>query len=354
MWMYNVVNTREYCFGTCIDFTFFGDGANNGPPPNCTIANCLLCDEKMSGPIFQTVAARSRRRTGLLSKIVRPCENLLIVDHKPPCNVTQEMLKEQGDTRALQGEQSKTRITPPPKFVEPEPGVECIYINTPLGLGGYKGVKSNTAGILGLLTDTVYQSTFETCYRYDFSKVLSGFWAEQKSVMGAAYQAALIFATLAALLGTIFMIMTWISFCLAYSARTWIAISIVCGLCGLFMAMTMLFFAAEVCADGCEMAKAGYFAIFASLLWFLAAATSWMSPPFDHSIPKSTCCCCPAPIVDSDGTYYSVPTDDDDDAFAMTNVAVVEFEGANGTRVVEKTTTRPNGKKTLERTLYNK
>ena len=115
MWMYNVFNTRDNCLGICLEFTFLGDGANNGPPPECRIANCLLCDEQMSGPIFQTVAARSRRRSGLLSKIVRPCENLLIVDHQEPCNVTRELLSESDEGRRIlqASANSDTRITPP-------------------------------------------------------------------------------------------------------------------------------------------------------------------------------------------------------------------------------------------------
>jgi hypothetical protein len=102
--MYNVMWTPDHCFDTCFDFTFLGkilmiicirvgweavilcynfiqgNGFNNGPPPACKIADCLNCDETMSGSGFQTVAARSRRRSGLLSKIVRDCNNLLIID----------------------------------------------------------------------------------------------------------------------------------------------------------------------------------------------------------------------------------------------------------------------------------
>ena len=48
--MYNVINTRDSCFDTCFDFTFLSNGENNGPAPDCKLADCLNCDEKMSGP----------------------------------------------------------------------------------------------------------------------------------------------------------------------------------------------------------------------------------------------------------------------------------------------------------------
>ena len=61
MWIYSGFYTRDNCLGVCIRFTLEGQ-PNNGPPPECTIADCLLCDEVESGPLFQKVAARSRRR----------------------------------------------------------------------------------------------------------------------------------------------------------------------------------------------------------------------------------------------------------------------------------------------------
>jgi len=85
MWVYNGFNTRDNCLDTCIQFTLSGT-PNNGPAPECAIADCLLCDEIESGPLFQKVAARSRRRSGLLSKIARPCDGILLVNHTVPCN----------------------------------------------------------------------------------------------------------------------------------------------------------------------------------------------------------------------------------------------------------------------------
>jgi len=90
MWVYNGFNTRDNCFNLCIQFIISG-APNNGPPPECIIADCLLCDEIESGPLFEKVAARSRRRSGLLSQIVRPCDEILLVNHTVPCNFSLSM-----------------------------------------------------------------------------------------------------------------------------------------------------------------------------------------------------------------------------------------------------------------------
>ena len=79
MWLYNGFCTRDNCLGVCLLFTLEGL-PNNGRPPLCTIADCLRCDEVESGPLFQKVAARSRRRSGLLSKIASPCDAILFVN----------------------------------------------------------------------------------------------------------------------------------------------------------------------------------------------------------------------------------------------------------------------------------
>ena len=106
-------------------------GFNNGPPPTCKIADCLNCDETMSGPGFQTVAARSRRRS---------CDNLLIVNHEPPCKGSQV----KSNARGLQGEQSSERPQQPLRYVPPNPTETCFYIETSLGLGGYAEITGNT------------------------------------------------------------------------------------------------------------------------------------------------------------------------------------------------------------------
>jgi hypothetical protein len=58
---------------------------NNGPPPSCILNDCLECDEEYAGPIFTAFAGRTRRRSGLLSEIIRPCNSIAQIIHNP-CN----------------------------------------------------------------------------------------------------------------------------------------------------------------------------------------------------------------------------------------------------------------------------
>jgi len=67
IWVYNSLNTAEKCLKKC---AYTKSDANNGPPPTCTLNDCLQCDEDESGPNFKKYAACTRRRSGLLSAIV--------------------------------------------------------------------------------------------------------------------------------------------------------------------------------------------------------------------------------------------------------------------------------------------
>ena len=46
---------------------------NNGVAPNCTLDECLQCDEDESSPLFKKFGGRTRRNSGLLTAIVRDC-----------------------------------------------------------------------------------------------------------------------------------------------------------------------------------------------------------------------------------------------------------------------------------------
>lgn len=84
MWLYNGYNTNKYCRKICA-ITKALHLPNNGPPPKCALNKCLECDELLSGPLFQKVAGRSRRRSGLLSEICRPCEQISPIAQRSAC-----------------------------------------------------------------------------------------------------------------------------------------------------------------------------------------------------------------------------------------------------------------------------
>lgn len=71
IWNYDGIYDGRYCMGTCLRHLF---SANNGPAPKCELNSCLQCDEAYAGPIFKAVAGRTRRRSGLKSEIIRPCD----------------------------------------------------------------------------------------------------------------------------------------------------------------------------------------------------------------------------------------------------------------------------------------
>ena len=82
IWAYNSWNTATKCFADCV-LEGTTDVPNNGPAPECKLNDCLQCDEDESGQIFQKYAGRTRRRSGLLSAIARPCDELVLIDQYP-------------------------------------------------------------------------------------------------------------------------------------------------------------------------------------------------------------------------------------------------------------------------------
>jgi hypothetical protein len=312
--MYNVQNTRDNCFDVCVDFTFLGDGKNNGPPPECKIANCLLCDEQMSGPYFQAVAARSRRRSGLLSMIARSCDVILIVDHEPPCVTAQKKIAEGRRGRDLKP--SATRITAPPQFIPPEDNGTCVFMNSPLGLSSYFVEEGGNFLPKFLLSDEEQEkiSRYENCNAYRFNGgVLSGFWRNMKEIFGPAYNAAITMASLALILGIVVVICVWCSMCIASGLRFWKCMSVFSGLCGLFMLLTLSFFASDVCESGCEVGRAASTAIVSAIIWGLAAFSAYRSHPVNHEIPRAKCCCCPTIVAakSSSHSHAARPTEEE-------------------------------------------
>jgi hypothetical protein len=86
-WNWNVLSTFTNCAAICQAFAISGD-PSNGAAPECALAECLQCDEDNSGPIFLKTAGRTRRNSGLLSAIARPCSiitaNALVHELPPP------------------------------------------------------------------------------------------------------------------------------------------------------------------------------------------------------------------------------------------------------------------------------
>jgi hypothetical protein len=68
IWSFNVDHTRSACLGVCVATMTSDNNMDNGD-----LNACLNCDEERSGPVFQAVAGRTRRRSGLSSAIARPC-----------------------------------------------------------------------------------------------------------------------------------------------------------------------------------------------------------------------------------------------------------------------------------------
>jgi hypothetical protein len=76
IWAYNTTNTRMACLTPCVEN--FGAAYNN---PDGTLNACLQCDEDQSGPVFKSVAGRTRRNSGLPNAICRPCSQVQPLTH---------------------------------------------------------------------------------------------------------------------------------------------------------------------------------------------------------------------------------------------------------------------------------
>jgi len=86
LWTYDSANTQKKCSDTCITKP---SRPNNGDPPSCPLDVCLECNEIENGPVFAGLGGRTRRNSGLLSMIVRPCSQLLELSHPDPCPQTE-------------------------------------------------------------------------------------------------------------------------------------------------------------------------------------------------------------------------------------------------------------------------
>ena len=78
IWDFNVQNTKRECFGVCMRSWMSSEPSTK---PDGKLNECLQCDEDRSGPVFKTVAGRTRRNSGIRSSIPRPDEQVAHVVH---------------------------------------------------------------------------------------------------------------------------------------------------------------------------------------------------------------------------------------------------------------------------------
>jgi hypothetical protein len=76
IWYHNTLHTRRECMAEC--FSTLDDPYHH---PDGALNACLQCDEDTSGPVFHTVAGRTRRNTGLASSMCRPCAEVRPLVH---------------------------------------------------------------------------------------------------------------------------------------------------------------------------------------------------------------------------------------------------------------------------------
>ena len=90
IWLLDGYHTTAKCTGRCLKELEEYDGSvpTNGDPPDCALSDCFQCDEDESGGIFTEFAGRNRRRSCLLSSIVRGCDKFTEIVHvvPPDCN----------------------------------------------------------------------------------------------------------------------------------------------------------------------------------------------------------------------------------------------------------------------------
>eukprot|EP00756_Hemistasia_phaeocysticola_P015876 Hpha_TRINITY_DN15440_c2_g2::TRINITY_DN15440_c2_g2_i1::g.174381::m.174381 len=81
IWMWDAIYDAPACGLSCIGHL----NESYNLEPDCRLNRCLQCDEDMAGPLFKRYAARTRRVSGLISAIQRPCSTVAKITHQP-CN----------------------------------------------------------------------------------------------------------------------------------------------------------------------------------------------------------------------------------------------------------------------------
>jgi hypothetical protein len=328
--MYNVFQTQEECSKVCTEFTFQGD-PSNGPPPACILAPCLECDEIEAGPFFKKFAARTRRRSGLLSTIARSCQDIFYVNHTDPCPA------ESGDTPVL-----------------PDPQPTCTDNIKDVGLLRYAVVTGRYFFENNLFLSEEQESTqsnYNRCEGHILKRSIEGFWADvQNDLLGTPWRFAAFAGIIATCLGGPTTILTWTSTCTAFRQNFWVAMTCSYSICAALDFLTLVLHASDICPeDGCKMLEGSVYAILAGLLWTVAAVLAGKTRRPAKPGRTLNCCCCPhwdvdiVPEMDPLLTEADLPSEE-----PTTRITVMETIHADGTKHTDKTTTLPDGSKVVE------
>lgn len=81
IWAWNAIHDGEQCRVICLTSMLEEEPYNL---PDGALNACLQCDEDISGPVFKSLAGRTRRSSGLAAAICRPCETVWRIDHRYP------------------------------------------------------------------------------------------------------------------------------------------------------------------------------------------------------------------------------------------------------------------------------
>ena len=69
-WISNIMCTVQNCIFSCMTYAIFNGGVHSGSSTE-ELNECTKCDEVRCGPAFLECAGANRRRSGIISDIVR-------------------------------------------------------------------------------------------------------------------------------------------------------------------------------------------------------------------------------------------------------------------------------------------
>ena len=79
LWMNNAVNTAISCTEICLE----NQGMSPNDPITCALNPCLSCDQTYSESIFKPFSGRTRRRSGIITQVIRDCSSIANIEQDP-------------------------------------------------------------------------------------------------------------------------------------------------------------------------------------------------------------------------------------------------------------------------------